>query len=71
MNRKSAEDMNVLTLRKGKEYYLFTYKDAQRADVLRQLGRCASNPELSFTWFDAARLSQVIRKQERSKQGEL
>ena len=37
-----------------------------RADgetVLRTLGRFASNPELSFTWYDAAVLSQRIRQE--------
>jgi len=27
------------------------------------LGRYASNPELSFTWYDAAVLSQKIRQE--------
>ena len=27
------------------------------------LGRYASNPELSFTWYDAAVLSQKIRRE--------
>ena len=30
--------------------------------ALRALGRHASNPELSFTWYDAAVLSQKIRQ---------
>jgi len=29
---------------------------------LRLLGRYASNPELSFSWYDAAVLSQKIRQ---------
>ena len=29
--------------------------------ALRTLGRFASNPELSFTWYDAAVLSQKVR----------
>jgi len=29
------------------------------------LGRYASNPELSFTWYDAAVLSQKIRQESR------
>lgn len=31
--------------------------------TLRQLGRFASNPELSFTWYDATMLSQRIREE--------
>ena len=31
------------------------------------LGRHASNPELSFSWYDAAVLSQKIRQEERQQ----
>jgi hypothetical protein len=31
------------------------------------LGRHASNPELSFSWYDAAVLSQKIRAEERAQ----
>lgn len=30
---------------------------------MRVLGRYASNPELDFTWYDAAVLSQKIRQE--------
>ncbi len=55
------EDINVLALVKGRERYIFLYEDSQRAEALRVLGRFASNPELSFTWYDAAVLSQKVR----------
>ena len=57
------EDINVLALVKGSERYVFLYDDASRAETLRTLGRFASNPELSFTWYDAAVLSQKIRQE--------
>ncbi|MAT71369.1 MAG: hypothetical protein CMJ58_17820 [Planctomycetaceae bacterium] len=56
-----SDDINVLALVKGKERYVFLFEDSQRADALRTLGRFASNPELSFNWYDAAVLSQKIR----------
>jgi hypothetical protein len=56
------QDINVLALVKGAERYIFLYDDANRAEALRVLGRFASNPELSFTWYDAAVLSQKIRQ---------
>lgn len=59
------DDINVLALVKGKERYIFLYDDGQRAQALRALGRHASNPELSFTWYDAAVLSQKIRQEAR------
>ena len=56
-----SQDINVLALVKGSERYIFLFDDAHRAEALRTLGRYASNPELSFTWYDAAVLSQKIR----------
>ena len=57
-----SQDINVLALVKGQERYIFLFDDANRAEALRTLGRYASNPELSFTWYDAAVLSQKIRQ---------
>ena len=57
-----SQDINVLALVKGEERYVFLFDDAHKAEVLRVLGRYASNPELSFTWYDAAVLSQKIRQ---------
>ena len=61
------DDINVLALIKGKERYIFLFDDSQRAEALRMLGRHASNPELSFSWYDAAVLSQKIRQEERQQ----
>ncbi|MBN2473504.1 MAG: hypothetical protein JXB62_02765 [Pirellulales bacterium] len=58
-----SQDINVLALVKGSERYVFLYDDSSRAETLRTLGRYASNPELSFTWYDAAVLSQKIRQE--------
>ncbi len=56
------DDINVLALVKGRERYIFLFDDSQRADALRTLGRFASNTNLSFTWYDAAVLSQKVRQ---------
>ena len=61
------QDINVLALVKGAERYVFLYDDSSRAETLRVLGRYASNPELSFTWYDAAVLSQKIRQESRKE----
>ena len=58
-----SQDINVLALVKGSERYIFLYDDSSRAETLRMLGRYASNPQLSFTWYDAAVLSQKIRQE--------
>ena len=57
-----SNDVNILALVKGVERYVFLYDDNSRAETLRVLGRYASNPDLSFTWPDAAVLSQKIRQ---------
>ncbi len=61
-------DVNVLALVKGKERYLYLFEDSQQAEALRTLGRHASNPELSFTWYDAAVLSKRIRKEAKKQE---
>ncbi|WP_246117895.1 hypothetical protein [Adhaeretor mobilis] len=66
--RPVSDDINVLALVKGKERYVFLYDDSQRAKTLRTLGRFASNPELSFSWYDAAVLSQKLRNNAPSKE---
>jgi len=57
-----TQDINVLALVKGLERYVFLYDDSNRAETLRTLGRYASDPDLSFTWYDAAVLSQKVRQ---------
>ena len=58
-----TKDIKVIALVKGSEHYVFLYNEGNRAETLRLLGRYASNPELSFTWYDAAVLSQRIRQE--------
>ena len=58
---KVSGDINVLALVKGEERFIFLFNDQNRSETLRLLGRYASNPELSFTWYDAAVLSQKVR----------
>lgn len=57
-----TEDINVLALVKGEERYVFLFDDNNRSEALRTLGRYASDPDLSFSWYDAAVLSQKIRE---------
>lgn len=58
-----SQDTNMLALVKGSERYVFLYTESNRAETLRTLGRFASNPDLSFSWYDAAVLSQKIRQE--------
>ena len=61
-----SKDINILALAKGEERYIFLYDDNSRSETLRTLGRYASNPDLSFSWYDAAVMSQKIRKSQQS-----
>jgi Na+-transporting NADH:ubiquinone oxidoreductase subunit NqrF len=57
-------NVNVLTLvKKDGERYVFMYKSEYRPDILRTLGRFASDKDLSFSWYDAAVLSQKVRQE--------
>ncbi|MBQ8287003.1 MAG: hypothetical protein IJZ10_12000 [Thermoguttaceae bacterium] len=56
------QEVNVLALVKGKERYVFLYNDSNQSEMLRTFGRYASDPELSFSWYDAAVLSQKLRR---------
>jgi hypothetical protein len=59
-----ARDINVIALVKGGERYVFLFDDASRAEALRTLGRFAADPDLSFSWHDAAVLGEKVRHAE-------
>lgn len=54
--------VNVLALMKNGERFVFLYDDESSGSLLQTLGRFAANPDLSFSWYDAAVLSQKVRK---------
>jgi len=53
---------NVIALVKDGERYVFLYDEASADALLRQFGRYASDESLSFSWYDAAVLSQRVRR---------
>lgn len=57
-----SKDVNVLALVKGEERFIFMYTDNNKSETLRTLGRFASDPEINFSWYDAAVLSQRLRQ---------
>ena len=57
-----GQEINVLALVKGEEKYIFLFDDSRRSETLRMLGRFAADPDLSFTWYDAAVLGQKVRQ---------
>ena len=56
------QGMNVLALVKDSERYIFLYDDESTPELLRTLGKYAADKELSFSWYDAAVLSQKVRR---------
>jgi hypothetical protein len=56
------KDINVVALVRGEEQYIFMFDEANRTEMLRMLGRYAADPQLSFSWYDAAVLSQRVRE---------
>ena len=64
------KEVNVLALVKGEERFLFLFDDQNRTETLRTLGRFAADPDLDFTWYDAAVLSRKIREATREPAAE-
>ncbi len=58
-------EINVLALVKDGERYVFLYDEHSVAKLLQTLGRYAADPDLSFSWYDAAVLSQKVRRLQR------
>jgi hypothetical protein len=56
-------ELNVLALIKGLERYVFVYDDSSRPELIDLFREWAANPDLSFTWFDAAVLTDKARQQ--------
>jgi hypothetical protein len=63
------QGINVLALVKDGERYVFLYDDESVSQVLQTLGRYAADPELSFSWYDAAVLSQRVRHLQQRRAG--
>lgn len=61
-NSVRSEQVNVIALVRGEEHYVFVFDPKRRTELLRLLGRYASDPAMSFNWYDAAVLSQKIRE---------
>jgi bifunctional ADP-heptose synthase (sugar kinase/adenylyltransferase) len=62
-----SRGVNVLALVKGSERYIFLYDDDSAPAALQQFSKYAANPDLSFTWYDAALLSQKVRQMARDE----
>jgi hypothetical protein len=66
LGKPMPKHVNVLALLKDGERYVFLYDDQSLPQLLQTLGRYAADPELSFSWYDAAVLSQKVRRLQQS-----
>lgn len=57
-----SRSINVLALIKGEERYVFLFDDDDADQLLQTLGQYAADPDLSFSWYDAAILSQRVAR---------
>jgi hypothetical protein len=62
--------INVVALVKDAERYIFLYDNESAPALMQTLGRFAGDPELSFSWYDAAVLSQKVRRMTRENSDE-
>jgi hypothetical protein len=56
-------EVNVLALVKGKERFIYIYDDANQAPLIETFRDQAADPRLSFSWFDAAVMTEKAREQ--------
>lgn len=60
-----------LILEKDLEKYIFLYDDNSSKELFQQLGKYAANQGLSFTWRDAAILSQKVMRLKGEREGRI
>ncbi|WP_459555602.1 hypothetical protein [Lacunimicrobium album] len=58
----SNSHVNLVALVKDGQRYVFVFDEKSISQLMQTLGRYASDPELNFNWYDAALLSQKIRR---------
>lgn len=59
------DGVNVLALVKNGERFVFLYDDESASALLQTFGKYAADPELDFSWYDAAVMSQRVRALQR------
>ena len=62
-----SHQCTTVVLEKEDQCYVFKFDNKDIAILLQTLGRHAADPELSFSWQDAAYISKTIRELEYRK----
>lgn len=57
-----SRTMNVLAIVRDGQRYVFLYDDSSIDALRAKLAEFAEDPELDFTWLDAATLSRRVRE---------
>lgn len=57
-----SKSVNLLALVRNGHRYVFLYDDNSVETVLATLSQYASDPDLDFTWYDAAIMAQRVRR---------
>ena len=57
-----ARERLFVSIIRGGQHYVFLYTPATARDVIRVFARFAADPELAFTWHDAATLTKRVKE---------
>lgn len=57
-----AQPINVIMLARGEQHFIFLFDDNNRHGILRQLAQFAADPEVQFSWRDAAMIGLKCRE---------
>lgn len=71
VEKSNSKTMNVMALvRECGERYIFLFDDTEgsHSAIFNQLGKFAADPELSFSWHEAAILAQKAKHLIRQKE---
>ncbi len=57
-----SDDIVIHAVIRDQDQYVWLYRVDRAEDMMREIGRQASDPDLSLTWYDAAHVCQKIRQ---------
>jgi hypothetical protein len=56
-------ELSVLALIRGRERFVYVFDDASREELVTAIRAQAADPGLSLSWYDAAVLTDRVRRQ--------
>lgn len=61
MNRVFPTPMNVVTLLKGEQRFVFLFDNVSLTEAIQMAKRYAADPEFLFNWYDASVVIRIMR----------